>query len=224
MGRFHILDEDYQHEGFAVAYVPASWAAEAQAIDLESKRPAAVVPPYELGQPLRELGRDDDRCIVKGVRVAGYACDCGWRARPVLLEQPLEWMPRILLWTEAIDAQLALEWSQHVEACLARGAPTKRRSRSPASPPAAGEGSRNCRQCGRALEPNATAAASQRLTELLERLELRAQQPGETEGDHRLRSAERYESQIIHARVAIAHVLDDLADTCVFCSRRAREL
>ena len=79
---------------------------------------------------------------------------------------------------------------------------------------------RACKECGRALADNAAADASLRLTELLEVLELRQQQPGESERDHYYAAGWRYESQLIHARVVIASVCAELGGICVFCTAR----
>lgn len=77
---------------------------------------------------------------------------------------------------------------------------------------------RACKECGRALAENAAADAQLRLTELLEVLSVRQQQPGESERDHWQACGWRYESQLIHARVVIASVCAELGGVCVFCT------
>jgi len=81
---------------------------------------------------------------------------------------------------------------------------------------------RLCLECGRTLEADPLAYAHRRIEALLDVVQVRQAVPGETTEQHRARSAERYESQTIHAQVVLEHLLDEIDGFCVFCSPRVK--
>jgi len=83
---------------------------------------------------------------------------------------------------------------------------------------------RLCHECGRALEVDPLAYAHQLIETLVGVMQVRQAVPGETTEQHRARSAERYESQTIHARVVLSILLDEIDGFCVFCSPRSARL
>lgn len=82
-----------EHNGYPVAYVPRRWSPCPAAVDMRSRRPVAVLPRYDDGASLRELGplSAEAELVVVGVRVLGSACTCGWRSPRMALAVPIRW-------------------------------------------------------------------------------------------------------------------------------------